>query len=217
MGRKPIKAKTAAPAKGPEFWGLNKPPIYYSDKTLQMVVRKAAKAANQRLRRLEQSGYTAHAYAMAVKNLGGKTRFQERPKLDRAALNKEYYALRDFLSSKTSTPGGEKQLTDNRYEAARAQGFAGTREEWKAACERYFTKAQEGLFSSDVAYEAITNQNYDYLDAIIKDAQEHPLSTGQQILDLLEAKSRKQQAASAKVEKPKSKKSKKSKKRGRKK
>ena len=138
---------------------------------LARIVRRAAKSANQRLRRLEQTGLEkSPAYKGAMANLGGKTRFKERTgKQDRASLLQEYYKLRDFLGAKSSTPTGVKQIQDNRYQAARERGFEGTRGEFNQLVEKFFTKAIENLLSSDVIYLAITENREDLIDDILRD------------------------------------------------
>lgn len=138
---------------------------------LARIVSRAAKSANQRLRRLEQTGLEkSPAYKGAMTNLGGKTRFKERTKKqDRASLLQEYYKLRDFLGAKSSTPTGVEQIQDNRYQAARERGFEGTRGEFNQLVEKFFTKAIENLLSSDVIYLAITENREDLIDDIIRD------------------------------------------------
>ena len=138
---------------------------------LARIVRRAAKSANQRLRRLEQTGLEkSPAYRGAMANLGGKTRFRERTgKQDRASLLQEYYKLRDFLGAKSSTPTGIEQIQDNRYQAARERGFEGTRGEFNQLVEKFFTKAIENLLSSDVIYLAITENREDLIDDILRD------------------------------------------------
>ena len=138
---------------------------------LARIVRRAAKSANQRLRRLEQSGLEkSAAYKGAMANLGGKTRFKERTgKQDRASLLQEYDKLRDFLGAKSSTPTGIEQIQDNRYQAARERGFEGTRGEFNQLVEKFFTKAIENLLSSDVIYLAITENREDLIDDILRD------------------------------------------------
>ena len=138
---------------------------------LARIVSRAAKSANQRLRRLEQTGLEkSPAYKGAMANLGGKTRFKERTgKQDRASLLQEYYKLRDFLEAKSSTPTGIEQIQDNRYQAARERGFEGTRGEFNQLVEKFFTKAIENLLSSDVIYLAITENREDLIDDILRD------------------------------------------------
>lgn len=138
---------------------------------LARIVSRAAKSANQRLRRLEQTGLeNSPAYKGAMANLGGKTRFKERTGgQDRASLLQEYYKLRDFLGAKSSTPTGVEQIQDNRYQAARERGFEGTRGEFNQLVEKFFTKAIENLLSSDVIYLAITENREDLIDDIIRD------------------------------------------------
>ena len=142
-----------------------------TDQDLARIVRRAARAANQRLRRLEETGQTnSPAYRSAMKNLGDRTRFKERTATaDRKALLSEYYGLADFLGAKSSTPTGIEQIQDNRYQAARERGFEGSKEEFNQLVEKFFNKRVEGLLSSDVVYTAITENRADILDAIMDD------------------------------------------------
>lgn len=151
---------------------------------LARIVRRAAKSANQRLRRLEQTGLEkSPAYKGAMANLGGKTRFKERTgKQDRASLLQEYYKLRDFLGAKSSTPTGIEQIQDNRYQAARERGFEGSKEEFNQLVEKFFNKRVEGLLSSDVVYTAITENRADILDAIMDDINSGELDNNKSMM-----------------------------------
>lgn len=139
---------------------------------LSRIVRRAAKTANQRMRRLEKAGETeAPAYKIAVEKMGGRKRFKERPgkKPDRKALITEYYQLMDFLMSKSSTVTGLKDIRNNRYQAAVERGFEGTPDEFEQLVEKYYTKHVESLLSSDVIYMAIYENRTDILDEIMRD------------------------------------------------
>ena len=142
-----------------------------TDQDLARIVRRAARAANQRLRRLEETGQTnSPAYRSAVKNLGDRTRFKERTATaDRKALLSEYYGLADFMGAKSSTPMGIEDIRNNRYNAARERGFEGSREEFNQLVEKFFNEHVESLLSSDVIYTAITENRADILDEIIDD------------------------------------------------
>ncbi len=88
---------------------------------LEKAVRRASKAANQRLLRLERAGKnTSGAYKMAMSHLEGRRRFYERTdKRSLAELRKEYASLRSFISAKTSTIQGIKEAGDKRYQTRR--------------------------------------------------------------------------------------------------
>lgn len=135
---------------------------------LQKAVRRAAKTANQRIRELEKRGISGGILQTVEATLGRK-RFQERPgKMSLAQLRREYGMLRTFISSKQSTLQGRKTSDQARYEKAKSRGFKGTIDEFYDAVTNYFNDQVERLFSSDVIYEAVLNDDTDVLDAIVK-------------------------------------------------
>ena len=156
--------------------------INYATRTeLTRVVQRAAHVANERLRALERSDVKHGAYMMARSylNVHNRTRFMEGNKslanMTLSQLRTMYAELRGFLSAKTSTISGVKQVRENRYKTAVSRGFTGTESEWGLLVAKYFAKAREGLFSSDMVYNALTNQaglKVDYLDTIIQKDQE---------------------------------------------
>ncbi|WP_417398979.1 hypothetical protein [Hominenteromicrobium sp.] len=132
---------------------------------LVKAVRRAAKAANQRLLRLERAGLTGGVYKTAQANLGGRRRFKEKPdKMKLSQLRAEYTSIREFLSAKTSTVQGQRETDWKRYATAVNHGFVGTYDEFYEQIERYFTDAAERLYSSDVLYQAITENRTEALD-----------------------------------------------------
>lgn len=136
---------------------------------LEKAVRRAAKAANQRLVRLERAGKnTSGAYKMAMSHLEGRRRFYERTdKRSLAELRAEYASLRSFISAKTSTIQGIKEAGDKRYQTAVERGYQGTFEEWERDVRKYFAEHVEALFSSDVIYSSITGNNVDVIDDVL--------------------------------------------------
>ena len=131
---------------------------------LRPVVRRAAKAANQRLVRLEQKGYTGGVYAIAQRRLAqsGRRRFKERTgTMDIAQLRTEYARLRDFLSAKSSTIGGKRVIDDKRFQTAVSRGFTGTFEEFTDLSNRLWTENVEALYSSDVIDDVLINNDDD--------------------------------------------------------
>lgn len=141
---------------------------------LRPVVRRAAKAANQRLLRLERKGYTGGVYAIAQKRLAqsGRTRFKERTgKMNIAELRTEYARLRDFLAAKSSTIGGKHAIDNKRYQTAIARGFTGTAEEFADLSNRLWTENVEALYSSDVIYDALLSNEDDEINYIIEKAK----------------------------------------------
>lgn len=158
---------------------------------LQAVVRKAAKAANQRLLRLERHDKMTGAYMLAqqyFKNTG-RRRYKERPeKLTYNELQKEYKALRSFISAKSSTIQGANDISYKRYETAVSRGYKGTFSQFELDIRKAFTKITEGLFSSDVIYEAVTGGNLDILDETVKQFEDSSELRGKALLKYMKRK-----------------------------
>ena len=182
------------PKYAPQSWSYYSPdatdPNRLTNAELVKVIRKAAKAANQRLRALEKSDVinTAKtgAYKYAESQMPGvKPRFNERPKesADRTTLKHMYLQLREFMTMKSSTVTGVRAIRDARYQTAVQRGFKGTPEQWDMAVRKFFTKAAERLFDSDKIYNAITNNNADVLEDIIAADRDDQMSKGQALLD----------------------------------
>ena len=183
------------PKYAPQSWSYYSPdatdPNRLTNAELVKVIRKAAKAANQRLRALEKSDAinTAKtgAYKYAESQMPGKIkpRFNERPKesADRTTLRHMYLQLREFMTMKSSTVTGVRAIKDVRYQTAVQRGFKGTPEQWDMAVRKFFTKAAERLFDSDKIYNAITNNNTDVLEDIIAADRDDQMSKGQALLD----------------------------------
>lgn len=179
----------------PQSWSYYSPgttdPNQLTKQELVQVIRKAAKAANQRLRSLEKSDVinTAKtgAYKYAQSQMPGKIkpRFNERPKetADRTALKHMYLQLREFMTMKSSTVTGVRAIKDARYQTAAQRGFKGTQEQWDMAVQKFFTKTAEKLFDSDKIYDAITGNNADVLEDIIAADRDDQMSKGQALLD----------------------------------
>lgn len=179
----------------PQSWSYYSPgttdPNQLTKQELVQVIRKAAKAANQRLRSLEKSDVinTAKtgAYKYAQSQMPGKIkpRFNERPKetADRTTLKHQYLQLREFMTMKSSTVTGVRAIKDARYQTAVQRGFKGTPEQWDMAVHKFFTKAAEKLFDSDKIYDAITGNNADVLEDIIAADRDDQTSKGQALLD----------------------------------
>lgn len=132
---------------------------------LRKELRRAGKAANQRMRRLEQAAQTGkisgtgYAYegAMQYLNKSARARFKERPgKLDVQELRTELAHIHKFLAAETSTKTGIARVNRHRYEAYVERGYKGTQDEFETAVESVFTKAIESGYSSDTAYELLT-------------------------------------------------------------
>lgn len=137
------------------------------------VVRKAAKAANQRLLRMERAGLTNGVYARISGQLAqlGRRRFAESAgrlkNMSLQDLRHEYVLLRDWLSAKTSTVQGKQNADIKRYNTAKMRGFTGTLDDWIEASKTYFTEQYEALFSSDVLYTSVITGDIDIVQNII--------------------------------------------------
>ena len=143
-------------------------PSQANQQELSTVVRRAAKAANQRLLRLERAGHTRGIYENAMYDLVNRRRFKERTeKLSLNALRHEYKILRSFLSAKTSTVQGRQDTIDKRYKTAQEHGFTGSLEDFEFSVTKYFADNVESLFSSDIIYQAVTGGKTDILDAAV--------------------------------------------------
>lgn len=164
---------------------------------LRPVVRKAAKAANQRLLRLERAGATDRGIYKSVtarlKSQTGKTRFKERTQgiSDIFELKAEYELLRTFLSAETSTVQGRAIVDRRRYETAKSRGFKGSQTDFYDAVERYFSEVVAQQFSSDVVYDIITSGDDDIIDSVMRKAKDYEQSKGQSLIDYLKAKKEK--------------------------
>lgn len=179
----------------PQSWSYYSPgttdPNQLTKRELVQVIRKAAKAANQRLRSLERSdaikAARQGAYKYAQSQMPGKIkpRFNERSKetADRMTLIHQYLQLREFMTMKSSTVSGVRAFKFARYQTAVQRGFKGTQEQWELAVEKFFTKAAEKLFDSDKIYDAITSNNSDVLGAIIEADADDQMTKGQALVD----------------------------------
>ena len=158
---------------------------------LQAAVRKAAKAANQRLLRLERADRTTGAYKIAQKHFKdtGRKRYKERvDKLTYNELQKEYKALRSFISAKSSTVQGAKEIAYKRYQTAVSKGYGGTFDQFELDVRKAFTNITEGLFSSDVIYKALTGGNLDILDETVKQFEDSSELRGHALLTYMKRK-----------------------------
>lgn len=146
------------------------------------VIRKAAKAANQRLLRMERAGLTKGVYARISGQLErlGRRRFAESAgrlkNMNLQELRHEYALLRDWLSAQTSTVQGKKNIDIKRYNTAVERGFAGTLDDWIEASKTYFTEQYEALFSSDVLYTSIITSDIDIVQNIIEENEKRKAS-----------------------------------------
>ena len=160
-------------------WGTyapgNKAPRMFSEDELKGIVKKAAKAANTRIRTLERKDLSdkSPAYKWLQKRTEQeKPRFKEGvTKMTRAELEKQFISLREFMIKKTSTVTGYRETVEKKVERAREMGFTGTPEELGDLFDRYMTEKNEQLYGSEVIYQAITSNQIDNLQQIAQEFQ----------------------------------------------
>jgi hypothetical protein len=179
----------------PTYAPGNKPPRSYSDEELKNIVKKAAKAANTRIRTLEKKGLADKAPAykwMKYKTREEKPRFKEGiSKLSREELEKEFIRLREFMIKKTSTVTGYREAVEKNVQRARDMGFTGTPEELGALFTKYMTEKNEALFGSDIIYQAIVTNRGDNLQEVAREFQarvDKDRQRGAMLLELLRKK-----------------------------
>ena len=179
----------------PTYAPGNKPPRSYSDEELKNIVKKAAKAANTRIRTLEKKGLADKAPAykwMKYKTGEEKPRFKEGiSKLSREELEKEFIRLREFMIKKTSTVTGYREAVEKNVQRARDMGFTGTPEELGALFTKYMTEKNEALFGSDIIYQAIVTNRGDNLQEVAREFQARvnkDRQRGAMLLELLRKK-----------------------------
>lgn len=151
----------------------SKAPQQYSEEELRGIVKKAAKAANTRIRTLEKKGLTqkspAYQYIASEKHGLGmeRPRFKESTvKMSRAELNKEFLKLREFMLKKTSTVTGYRDTVEKKVQKAREMGFTGTPEELSELFDRFWTEENEKLYGSEVLRQAIYSRQVSNLQEI---------------------------------------------------
>ena len=164
-------------------------PSQASKEELVQAVRRAAKAANQRLLRLERAGHTNGIYENAMYDLVNRRRFRERTeKLSLNELRHEYKILRSFLSAKSSTVQGRQDIIDKRYKTAQDRGFSGSLSDFEFEVVKYFSDNVERLFSSDVIYQSITGGHTDIIDAAVRQFGSEESKRGAALLYYLKRK-----------------------------
>jgi hypothetical protein len=160
-------------------WGTyapgNKAPRMYSEDELRGIVKKAAKAANTRIRTLERKSLSGKSPAykwLQKRTEQEKPRFKEGvTKMTRAELEKQFISLREFMIKKTSTVTGYRESVEKKVERAREMGFTGTPEELGDLFDRYMTEKNEQLYGSEVIYQAITSNQIENLQQIAQEFQ----------------------------------------------
>ena len=168
----------------------NKAPNQYTTFELRQIVKRASKAANQRLRKLEAAGVDKWAYKSAQKALGdNRKRYWERTdKRSREELIAEYVRLRDFMTAKTSTMSGIRDYHKEQTERARALGFTGTDEELSFMYAKYMDEEFVKLIGSEIIYRLIIENRKEDLEYLYKmwqddlHAEQHDEQLGGRIL-----------------------------------
>lgn len=180
-GAKPRKKQSTAHLREYEFqvygWavfakGTNNPHELTTEQ-LKQVVKRASKAANQRLRKLEKAGINKWAYKAAQKQLGNRKRYWERTdKKSRAELISEYARLRDFMTAQTSTMSGIRKYHEEQTSRARQMGFTGTDEELAYMYEKFMDEAFANLLGSEIIQKLILQNRRDILEDLYRQWQE---------------------------------------------
>lgn len=133
----------------------NRTPSSYTTEELQKIVRKASKAANQRIRTIERSGMKSAALYLMQKQTG-KTRFSERVKSkSRQELVKQFVYLREFVGAQTSTITGIKAHRTAIFSTYMAQGFNGTEEELEFLLTKYFGSQMTKFYGSTIVHRMV--------------------------------------------------------------
>ena len=153
------------------------------------VVRRGAKAANQRLLRFEKAGHTKGMYKSAMRDLAGRRRYKEQPeKLSLSQLRHEYKILRSFLSAKTSTIQGRRDTILKRYAKAVRKGYTGSLEEFEFSVEKYFSKNVEELYDSNVIYTSIVKGLTNVIDRVVSEQEGKTPNKGSALIAYLKYK-----------------------------
>lgn len=166
-----------------------------SDREAYKTIRKAAKAANQRLLRIERfvkkkqekglSIYTesipAYNYAEKVTKGRASVRFKINEKMRKAQLLKEYKKVMHFLSLQTSTVQGVTAQRTRQFETAAYQGFEGTYAEFAYEWEKAWTGILTDYFDSDQVMFAAVIGLTDALYEIVNEQMNKALAEGRDI------------------------------------
>lgn len=166
-----------------------------SDREAYKTIRKAAKAANQRLLRIERfvkknqkkglSIYTesipAYNYAEKVTKGRASVRFKINEKMRKAQLLKEYKKVMHFLSLQTSTVQGVTAQRTRQFETAAYQGFEGTYAEFDYEWEKAWTGILTDYFDSDQVMFAAVIGLTDALYEIVNEQMNKALAEGRDI------------------------------------
>lgn len=141
------------------------------------VVRRASKAANQRLRELERNvregkeETKGEAYAYMERLLADqqRNRFKERTaSMTIQELRQEYKRVTSFLSMKSSTAKGRAELSYAKFKSYSKRGFVGSEDEFKDIARKLWAKHVVDKYSSQTIYEVITSGS----DKLIKEWME---------------------------------------------
>lgn len=166
-----------------------------SDEETYKTIRKAAKAANQRLLRIERfvkrnqkkgfeiytESIPAYNYAEKVTQRRMNVRFKINGKMKKAQLLKEYKRIMHFLGLQTSTVQGVTAQRTRQFETATYQGFEGTYAEFAYEWEKTWTGILTDYFDSDQVMFAAVIGLTDALYEIINKQMDKALAEGRDI------------------------------------
>lgn len=146
------------------------------------VVKQMANVANKRIWSLNKAGLLEQSGAAKMeakrrhdKKVTPGLRFRANKKMSREELEKLFFRLRDFLNNPESRAGylGKKIAEDSKeYEKARSRGYKGGQKSFQKSVQRLWVLVREGLLSSDIAYYAMQTGGIDYIDYVVKEAEE---------------------------------------------
>ena len=169
-----------------------------SRQELAAVVRRASKAANQRLRDIEkevregreEGKGEAYAYMERVLAVENRNRFKERTsKMSIQELRQEYSRVITYLNLKSSTKTGRAELSTSKFKAYQKRGYKGTEDEFKKQARKLWADAMVSKFGSDVIYAIFTSGNQRLINKWLEKAdridEENAETAGKNILAIL--------------------------------
>lgn len=173
-------------------------PNNLSRQELAAVVRRASKAANQRLRDVEkevregreEGKGEAYAYMERVLADENRNRFKERTaKMTIQELRQEYSRVITYMNWKSSTKLGRMELAHSKYEKYVEKGYQGTEDDFTTQCRKLWSKAMVSKFGSDVIYAVFTSGNSDLMEEWMNRADniedEDAATAGKELLKVL--------------------------------
>ncbi len=176
-------------------------PSRLTQQELAAVVRRASKAANQRLRDVEkavkegkeETKGEAYAYMERVLANEGRTRFKERTTtMTVQQLRQEYKRVITYLDLKSSSAGGRAELGYKKWQAYKKRGYDGSEESFKELCRKLWSKEMVSKYGSAVIYEVVTSGDKQLYSEWSRKADnleaEDSMTAGKALLDVLRKK-----------------------------